>query len=233
MVLHEFYYRRRINSSLKEAFVRRAMIMALTIVLAASFASAMEGPAGGSQVVMGFTGGSIWHPDKPGTGTCLWYIPLLGKLGVTSSGTPALFSDPSQADRAHAYLIWVSDFSVVQLPNNQSWTPILAPAGTATIYFNPNPTSRIFTADLKDRSTWGIPVATFIREPGMVASPDGLATDSFIFTATLQWSQFFTLNGEVIRFRDLMPNGMTCFESGLTFTSQEAGSCVAVGAPQW
>ena len=39
----------------------------------------------------------------------------------------------------------------------------LVPAGTATVYFTDDPTSRDFT-NLADRKTWGTPVATFVRE---------------------------------------------------------------------
>jgi len=104
----------------------------------------------------------------------------------------------------------------------------LAPAGEATIYFNPNPGSRDFT-NLLDRSTWGEPVAVFTREASLVRSSDGLLTDTFIFSAKLVSSETVSLNGKHFNFRDLIPHGMTCFETGYEGSSWEAGSCIAIG----
>jgi len=60
-------------------------------------------------------------------------------------------------------------------------------------------------------------------------SGDGLATDSFIFTAELTSSRTFVLNGRAFNFRELIPNGMTCYETGRNGSSSEVGTCVAIG----
>ena len=209
--------------------MRLAKPVLVVVALLASLApsNAME-PVGASQVALGFNGGSTWTSGS--TGICIWYFPVVGDVGLES-----LFSadgGASVVDRAHSYLIWVSDFSVQMLPpSGGSGNPLylfLAPAGTATIYFNPDPDTRDWT-DLKKRSTWGEPVARLIREPSLVRSGDSLATDTFIFSAKLVSSETFNLNGKRFNFRDVIPNGMTCYEFGQNGSSWEAGTCTAIG----
>jgi hypothetical protein len=186
-------------------------------------------PAGASQVAIGFMGGSTW--TSASTGICIWYFPVVGNLDLGSLFAP---SGAPITDRAHSYLIWVSDFSVDVLVASASVGgsgPLfraLGPTGKATIYFNPNPTSRDWS-DLTKRGTWGEPVAVFTRELSLVRSDDDLATDTFIFSAKLVSSETFSLNGKNFNFRDLIPHGMTCFEYGKTFTTVESGTCVAIG----
>jgi hypothetical protein len=128
----------------------------------------------------------------------------------------------------------VSDFSVdvfvasASVGGSGSLFRALGPAGNATIYFNPRPENRDWS-NLSDRRTWGTPVAEFTRELSLVRSDDDLATDTFVFSAKLTSSRPFTLNGKQFNFADLIPNGMTCFEYGMTFTTVESGSCVAMG----
>lgn len=207
-----------------------ATIVLMGIMLLGSPAAFSAGdPAGASEVAIGFNGGSTWTSGS--TGICIWSFPVLGDLNLGSlyatgsSGAPVV-------DRAHSYLIWVSDFSVEALPPTGGANPnlylFLAPAGEATIYFNPNPGSRDFT-NLLDRSTWGEPVAVFTREASLVRSSDGLLTDTFIFSAKLVSSETVSLNGKHFNFRDLIPHGMTCFETGYEGSSWEAGSCIAIG----
>lgn len=189
-----------------------------------------DDPAGASEVAIGFTGGSTWTSGS--TGTCIWYFPVVGDLkpgslfATGSSGAPVV-------DRAHAYLIWVSDFSVEELvpPSTYPIGPLflaLAPAGKGTIHFSDTPGTRNFN-DLSNRSTWGVPVATFVRKASLVRSGDYLATDTFIFSAELVSSDTFSLDGKQFNFRDLIPYGMTCFESGQNGSPWEAGSCIATG----
>ena len=179
-------------------------------------------PAGASEVAVGFTGGSAWTSTT--TGICIWYFPVIGDLGLTqlfatdSSGAPVV-------DRAHSYLIWVSDFKVQVLPTSLGFLA-LAPAGQGTIYFSSKPATRDFS-DLTKRSTWGTPVATFTREASLVRSSDNLATDTFIFSADLVLSETFSLNGVSFNFSSLVPHGMTCFEWGQNGSSWEAGNCIA------
>lgn len=186
-------------------------------------------PAGASEVAIGFMGGSTW--TSPSTGICIWYFPVVGNLDLGSLFAP---SGAPVVDRNHAYLIWVSDFSVDVLVASDSvggTGPLfraLGPAGKATIYFSPDPENRVWS-DLTDRRTWGTPVAVFTRELSLVRSDDDLATDTFTFSAILTWSRTFTLNGKRFNFANLIPHGMTCFEYGKTFTTVESGTCVAVG----
>lgn len=188
-------------------------------------------PAGASEVAIGFMGGSTW--TSPSTGICVWYFPVVGNLDLGALFAPDSHGNPV-VDKEHSYLIWVSDFSVEVLVASHSvggTGPLfraLGPAGKATIYFNPNPESRDWS-DLTNRSTWGEPVAVFTRETSLVRSDDDLATDTFTFSAKLTSSRAFTSNGEHLNFANLIPHGMTCFEYGMSFTTTESGSCVAIG----
>jgi hypothetical protein len=141
-------------------------------------------------------------------------------FATDSSGNPVV-------DRAHSYLIWVSDFSVQPLPIT-SYFLALAPAGQGTIYYSSRPDKRDFS-DLTKRSTWGVPMATFIREASLVRSGDNLTTDTFIFSADLVISNTFSLNGNPFNFSSLVPHGMTCFEYGQNGSAWEAGTCLAIG----
>ena len=181
-------------------------------------------PAGASQVAIGFTGGSVW--TSPSTGICIWYLPLVGELDLKSLFMGPLFGAPV-ADREHAYLIWVSDVSAEVLPANKDFNLVaLVPTGTGTIYFSNTPDRRDWK-DLTNRSTWGNPVATFVRKAGIYPSADGGASATFIFSADLVSSRTFPLNGKAFNFRDLLPHGMTCFERAVG--AAEAGTCIAAG----
>ena len=203
-------------------------------------------PASTSQTVMSFAGGSVWNADFSG-GTCVWYLPVVGDLTLGD-----LFSDPKNPTKETSYLVWVSEFRVQMLPAAPPFLPApasagqappyalaLAPAGTGTIYLQTDPakrlwpkataTSPITPADLKNVS-WGLPVATFTRNASLVRSADGLASDTFFFTAELGHSQTFTLpNGQLFNFKDVIPHGMTCLEFGRQFSSWESGTCIARG----
>lgn len=61
----------------------------------------------------------------------------------------------------------------------------------------------------------------------IIRSPDGFASDTFIFSAELVSSMPFVVNGKAYDFRKMVPNGMTCFEYGQQGSSWETGSCVA------
>ena len=125
---------------------------------------------------MAFTGGSAYTTATGGV--CIWYPVLLGDLNLGSlfeslSGAP-------KVDKEHAYLIWVSDFSGVQL---QPFTlPPSSPGRRFSFnWFPPEPPPSISATgpisvtgrNLTDRSTWGEPVATFVRKAGMFQSADG------------------------------------------------------------
>lgn len=203
-------------------------------------------PASISQTVVSFAGGSVWNADFSG-GTCVWYFPVVGDLDLGS-----LFSDPKNPTKETSYLIWVSEFTAQMLPAAPPFLPApaspnqappyalaLAPSGTGTIYFQSDPSKRIWPkatasspitpADLK-KMNWGEPVATFTRNASLVRSPDGLASDTFIFTADLLYSQALKLpNGKLFDFGDLIPHGMTCFEFAEQASSWESGTCVARG----
>lgn len=187
-------------------------------------------PAGDSQVVLAFTGGSVWNDTQTG-GTCIWFFPVLGDLPLTS-----LFASEQGApvvDLKHAYFIWVSDWSIQWKADNPGFlnskiTLAGIPAGDATIYYRDDPISHTF--DSSDPSTWGTPVATFARGAGMFQSPDGFKdTDRFIFSAQLTSSRVISLQGHTFNFRSLMPHGMTCFEFGQNYSTTETGACIAMG----
>ena len=160
------------------------------------------GPAGAGQVAMAFTGGSVWNADGV-SGTCKWYIPLLGGLGVTAPTDgiavipPVLFSDPSNPTNSTAYLVWVSDFKIVNL-YNPPWTLFLGAAGTATIYYSATPS----LAYWNDPASLGQPVATFVRNAGMGQSADNFASDTFTFTADLTWSKNLPVEWETVQLQE-------------------------------
>ena len=120
--------------------------------------------------------------------------------------------------------------------SNGLFTAQLVPTGTATIYFSDRPDTRVWT-DLTKRSTWGVPVATFVRKAGIFLSTDGGMSGGLTSTAKLASSKPFTLDGKTFDFKDLIPHGMTCFETGYSDASNEwgddeAGTCVAIGSGQ-
>jgi len=212
---------------MKQSRFVQLLVLSLVVSLPAwaQLRSSAGGAAGASQVVVGFTGGSVWTSAT--TGICIWYFPVAGDLDPTSLFAPGSSGAPVM-DRAHSYLLWVSDFSVQVLPTSIGFLA-LAPAGEGTIYYSGNPTARDFS-DLTKRSTWGAPVATFMREASLVRSSDNLATDTFIFSADLALSEAFSLNGIPFNFRSLIPHGMTCFEWGQNQSVWEAGNCIATGS---
>ncbi|MGA2196129.1 MAG: hypothetical protein ABSH40_12745 [Bryobacteraceae bacterium] len=183
--------------------------------------------AGASQVAVGFAGGSVW--TSASTGICVWYFPVIGDL-TTGSLFMADSSGAPVVDRAHSYLIWVSDFSVQVLPTSPGSLNFLAlaPAGQATIYYSSRPDLRDWS-DLTKRNTWGVPVATFVRKASLVRSADALVSDTFTFSTSLVSTETFSLGGIQFDFKDLIPNGMTCFEFGQNGSSWEAGTCHASG----
>jgi len=218
--------------------MRFGTFVVLGFLLLGSLAALNAGdPAGSSQVAIGFSGGSTWNSGYSG-GTCMWYLPLVGGHTVFNSDgsySPVLFYMPGPTNppsMQNAYLLWVSDFQAQYLDNpaTSQFVRVQAPAGTATIYYSANPLSRNLTDPIhNDRSTWGIPVATFVRTAGMLYTTDGFASDTFIFSATLSSSKTFTLDGKPFNLKNLIPNGMTCHETGLNGSTTEVGNCVAIG----
>ncbi|MGA2772237.1 MAG: hypothetical protein ABSG26_15595 [Bryobacteraceae bacterium] len=228
--------------------MKLATIVLLGILLLGSLASMQAAnPAGASQIVLAFTGGSAYTSDT--TGICIWYPLLVGDLNMEYlfqfvDGAPAV-------DKEHAYLIWVSDFeSLPQTPfllppsSKGLLTLQLVPAGTATIYFTDVPRLRNWT-DLTKRTTWGTPVATFDRKAGIFQSTDGGMSGALPISAQLTSSKPFKVNGVTFDFKDLIPHGMTCFETGFSGTTSkkdkksnddggddEAGTCIAIGPGQ-
>jgi hypothetical protein len=178
-----------------------------------------------AEVVLGFNGGAVWTSQT--TGICLWYFPVIADLdsqflfATGADGKPVI-------DRQHAYLLWVSDFSVVPLEAKEPFAAALVPTGTATIYFKADPTTRDFS-DMSKRSSWGSPVAQFTRKASIIRSPDAWASDTFVFSASLVSSEAFSIGKDRFDLRLLVPNGFTCFEQGQTGSSWEAGSCVGLG----
>ena len=219
--------------------MKLATIALLGILLLGSFSMQAAAPAGASKVVLAFTGGSLYTSET--AGICIWYPLLFGDFGMGSLFGPLPL--PRVSDKEHAYLIWVSDFESVPLvpfsrppSSNGLFTVQLVPTGTATIYFSDRPDTRVWT-DLTKRGSWGDPVATFVRKAGIFQSTDGGWSGGMTSSAELVSSKPFTLDGKTFDFKDLIPLGMTCFETGYSDESNEcgddeAGTCVAIGGGQ-
>jgi hypothetical protein len=216
--------------------MKLATFVLLGILVLGSFASMQAAdPAGAGQVAMAFTGGSVYTSDT--AGICMFYPLLVGDFNMEY-----LFEFDGRApavDKEHAYLIWVSDFEVLPqtpflLPPSSTglFTLQLIPTGSATIYFTDTPRLRNWK-DLKNRTTWGTPVATFTRQAGTFQSTDGGMSGTMTSSSVLLSSKPFKLNGVTFDFKDLIPHGMTCFETGAGATDEggddEAGSCIAIG----
>jgi hypothetical protein len=163
----------------------------------------------------------------------MWYPVLVGDLPLQLLFSGPLFQPPV-VDKEHAYFIWVSDFTWQDLPPNKNFNSLqLIPEGQGTIYFTTRPDLRDWS-DFTKRSTWGEPVATFTRKAGLFQSADGGMTGTMTSTAQLASSHTFSIFGKSFNFADLMPHGMTCFETGVgdEYGEAEAGTCTAVGGAQ-
>ena len=163
---------------------------------------------------------------------CLCVVP---PFWLEISTLRMLFSGPMfgapVVDKEHAYFIWVSDFSSQVLPPNKNFNYLaLVPEGEGTIYFTTRPDLRDWS-DWTKRDTWGEPVAKFIRKAGLFQSADGGATGGMTSTAQLVSSHTFSIFQTSFNFADLIPHGMTCFETGVgdEYGEAEAGTCTAVG----
>ena len=206
-----------------------ATAVLLGILLLGSSASLNAQAAGSSQVVAAYINDPTTLPQPsplPGfPGLCLVYYTMIGNLDLKSMFMPDNQGNP-QVDRQHAYFIWVSDYNYQDLklkdPSNPfTFTMILQ--GSATIYHSDHPDLRDWT----NRSTWGDPVAKFVRRTGMFQSLDGGPSGTISMTAELVSSKPFTLNGKMFDFKELIPQGMTCSEA-IAGWSYEAGTCVAI-----
>jgi hypothetical protein len=214
------------------------IILAISLVLSLVPLNAAD-PTAVGQLAIGLVGGSTWNETFT-AGTCWGYLPLVGRLGMAQSTTPglyspSLFSNPSNPSSQTAYLFWVSDFETLALPtpDGQAFTIVLVPSGTATIYYTKTPAQRNLTnvRDVTTRRTWGDPVATFTRHATLLHTSDNFQSDNMTFWAELVSSKSFTLNDNPFDFRDLIPYGMTCFESGRNASTSEATTCLAAGEP--
>ncbi len=206
------------------------LLVALLLLSQGPLVNAAQ-PTSTSEVFIAFTGGSYWTSGS--TGTCIWYFPILGNMELSSLFAPDANGSPV-IDKEHAYFIWVSDWSIETMFTNPGFkgsvvTLAIVPTGTATIYYSSIPTSRDWS-DVTKRSTWGIPVAKFVRGAGLFHSPDGFQlTDKFYFSAPLVASRTFTLGNKAFNFHNLMPHGITCFEYGQQLSTTETGSCFTMG----
>jgi hypothetical protein len=208
-----------------------ATVVLLGILLLGSNASLNAQAAGTSQVVLAFTGGSVYTSDT--TGVCMWYPVLVGDLPLQMLFSAPLFQPPV-VDKEHAYFIWVSDFTWQALPSNKNFNSLqLIPEGEGTIYFTTRPDLRDWS-DWTKRDTWGEPVAKFIRKAALFQSADGGMTGTYTYTAQLVSSHTFAIFQKSVNFADLIPHGMTCFETGVGDDKgeAEAGTCTAIGGAQ-
>ena len=200
--------------------MKSTLTVLLAIALAGLLLPLCAADSAAGEVVIGFTGGATWKDATHGV--CVWHFPVLADQELASLFSPSPTGTPVP-DQEHSYLLWVSDFSVEPLPSTAPQAIAIVPAGSATIYFRPDPTHR----DLKDRSTWGAPIATFVRKASIIRTPDNWTSDNFIFTADLVSTMPFIVNGRSYDLRKLIPNGMTCYEYGQNGSSWESGACVA------
>lgn len=205
--------------------MKTSTFVLMGILLMGSFASTRAAdPAGASQMAMAFTGVTVMTSES--TGICIAYWPIIGEFDVKS-----LFAGPSfgthVADNEHAYLIFVSDWSMTVLPPNGAFNFLgMFVPGEATIYYSNRPDLRDWR-DPTNRRTWGEPVAKFERSAGLFQSADGGMSGTVTFSLTLTSSSTFPLGGKPFNFRTLIPHGMTCFETGIG--DVESGTCIASG----
>jgi hypothetical protein len=213
----------------REFKVKSIRVLLSIAVLLGIAAPLNAADAGVGAMVIGFAGGAVWTSQS--TGICIWYFPVLS--GETKSSLFAAdTADVPVVDMYHAYLLWVSDFSVdpLPVPAGKLYALALVPKGSGTIYYRSDPTNRSF-ANLNDRSTWGTPVATFVRNASIIRSPDAWASDTFVFSADLVSSEPYGVKHQPQRFDfgKLIPNGITCYEYGQAGSTWEAGVCMAKG----
>jgi hypothetical protein len=201
-----------------------ATIALLGILCLGAFASLNAQTPGTSQVVLAYSNESV-PPSAvlPGfDGLCLIYYTMVGDFDLKALFAPGVDGNPV-VDRAHAYFIWVSDYKAQALTQNEEFTIFLIPEGTGTIYYTERPDLRDWT----NRSTWGDPVAQFVRRAGTFVSRDGGYSGTLSNTAELVSSNLFNLHGNTFNLRLLIPFGMTCFETAAG--DYEAGTCFTIG----
>jgi hypothetical protein len=209
-----------------------ATVVLLGILLMGSSLSLNAQPAAISQVVTAYINETPLPdpiPNDGNTGLCLVYYTMIGDLGLNSLFMPDTLGYP-QVDRQHAYFIWVSDYNWQSVPTHPNALPnpntvfsvTMILQGTATIYYTDRPDLR----NWNDRSTWGNPVAKFVRRTGMFQSLDGGNSGTFANTAELVSSKPFPFQGKTFNLKDVIPQGMTCFET--IVGPYEAGTCVAI-----
>ena len=209
-----------------------ATVVLLGILLMGSSLSLNAQPAAISQVVTAYINETPLPdpiPNDGNTGLCLVYYTMIGDLGLNSLFMPDTLGYP-QVDRQHAYFIWVSDYNWQSVPTHPNALPnpntvfsvTMILQGTATIYYTERPDLR----NWNDRSTWGNPVAKFVRRTGMFQSLDGGNSGTFANTAELVSSKPFPFQGKTFNLKDVIPQGMTCFET--IVGPYEAGTCVAI-----
>ena len=131
----------------------------------------VENPDSASQMMAAFTGGSIWTSGT--TRTCIWYFPVLGSFPLTTLFAPGI-SGLLAIYKEHAYFIRVSDWRIETMFLNSGFGGssidlARVPAGMATVYYSAEPNSRDWS-DTSQRSTWGVPIATFARGGGLFQS---------------------------------------------------------------
>ncbi|HXK07443.1 MAG TPA: hypothetical protein VMS37_33925 [Verrucomicrobiae bacterium] len=208
--------------------MKSATIVLLGILLLGACASLNAQPAGTSETVLAYTNERFVAPLTPPAplpgfdGLCLIYYTMIGDFDTSTLFAGPLFGPPV-VDRAHARFIWVSDYTAQPLSGNEEFTTFMIAAGTAAIYYTERPDLR----DWKDRATWGDPIATFVRKAGVFLSRDGGVSGTFVSTAQLVSSKPFKLYGKTYNLKDVIGQGITCFETAVG--DYEAGTCVATG----
>jgi len=181
-------------------------------------------PNGSSQIVLAFSGGSAYTSD---TTVSACGIPC--SSGITTwSSCSSSWTAPrpstrnmltSSGCRTSKSYLQTHVFLAGRRPPKGCSRSSLIPTGSATIYFTDVPRLRNWK-DLTNRSSWGTPVASFIRKAAIFQSTDGGMSGTLPISAQLVSSKPFTLAGKTFDFKNLIPNGMTCFATGYSGTTR-------------
>lgn len=142
---------------------------------------------------------------NPATGTAQvagYFTFLEGTPGPFFSGLPS---------EATAFFTFRTDTLTLTPPiaNGPDVSAIMFNPGTLTVYFNSSPSGNFGNLD---SFSSGKPIATFRRSAGMISNLAG-STGVATLSAKLISSQDFIFQGRTINFRDLVPNGVTIFDT--------------------
>ena len=203
-------------------------------------------PAGTSQTVISFAGGSVWNADFSG-GTCVWYFPVVGNLDFES-----LFSDPKNASQRD-FVPCLGERVYGADDDGRSAVPARAR------FAQPGAALRAGVCSLRngdDLPAVGSLPACLAKSYGVQSAYTGKFKEHELGHSSgdvhqervsgpqrgrfgvghfrlhgrpVAFANFALPNGRLFDFGDLMKYGMTCFEHGQQGSSWESGTCIAHG----